>query len=85
MSIRDFEAIAKIISVLREDSLFGINDLKNKNKYSWINSNELINQLANYFLSQNPRFDFDRFYDACMIREYENDISNSNRSVSPLV
>lgn len=73
MSRRDFEAIAKIISELREDSL------------CWIDSVDLINKLADYFRSRNSRFDFSKFYNACNIRGGENDISDSNRSVSSLV
>ena len=81
MSRRDFEAIAKIISTLREDSLYSPFA---RDRYKWIDSNDLVNQLADYLLSQNPRFDYDRFYNACQT-EVENDTSNSNRSVSPLV
>ena len=68
MSRRDFEAIAKIISELKEDSLYAVFD-RDKNK--WIDSDSLVNQLADYLLSQNPRFDYDRFYNACQAKEYE--------------
>ena len=81
MSRRDFEAIAKIISTLREDSLYAV---LTKDRCRWIDSGDLVNQLSNYFRSQNPRFDRDRFWNACQT-EVENDTSNSNRSVSPLV
>ena len=82
MSRKDFKAIAKIISELREDSLYAT---FNRDKYKWIDSDRLVFKLGEYFRDQNPRFEFGRFYDACQIREYENDISDSNRSVSSLV
>lgn len=81
MSRRDFEAIAKIISELREDAI----QVDTRDLTRWIDSNDLVNQLADYLLSQNPRFDYDRFYNACQVREYENDTSNSDCSVYPLV
>ena len=79
MSRRDFEAIAQIISELREDSLYSPFA---RDKYKWIDSNDLVNQLADYLLSQNPRFDYDRFYNACQVRECENDTSNSDCSIN---
>ena len=63
MTRRDFEAIAQIISTLREDAIQDTRDLT-----KWIDSNDLVNQLADYLLNQNPRFDFDRFYNACQVK-----------------
>ena len=81
MTKRDFEAIAKIISELRNDSLYSPFD---RDKCKWIDSRNLVSDLCDYFQRCNPRFDDVKFISACQM-EVENDISDSNRSVSPLV
>ena len=63
MSRRDFEAIAKII---RENTTKSVEEAQ-----SFVYTSDLVDQLADYLLSQNPRFDYDRFYNACQAKEYE--------------
>ena len=62
MSRKDFEAIAQIISELKNDSLYFPFD---KDQYRWIDSANLIFKIGKYFRDQNPRFEFPRVYNAC--------------------
>jgi hypothetical protein len=61
MTRRDFEAIAQIISELKNDSLYSAYQI---DQYKWIDSGSLIFKLGKYFRDQNPRFEFARFYNA---------------------
>ena len=57
MSRRDFEAIAKIV---RENITESVEEAQ-----SFVYTSDLVDQLSDYFLNRNPRFDEFRFRCAC--------------------
>ena len=55
MTKKHFEAIAKIINNCR----------RIKPDYELINTDEIVEQMANYMETQNENFNRDKFYQAC--------------------
>ena len=59
---KDFKAVAEII----EDNTTEIDgDCLKYNHYQVVSRNSLVMELADYFATQNPRFDRERFMKAC--------------------
>lgn len=56
---KDFKAIAKIIKLSSFDLV------KRYSIYHAGFQNDVVDNLADYFKTQNPRFDYDRFIKAC--------------------
>lgn len=61
---KDFKAVAEIITE-------NTNEINNDNycHYYFVPRNRLVMELANYFATQNPYFDRERFMQACGLED----------------
>jgi hypothetical protein len=56
---QDYKAIAEIIKEATQESHNGV--------VNWVHRGNLIDELADYFAEDNPRFDRKRFVEACRL------------------